>query len=77
MLQCPDCEVIKPFSDPPQGDGKCSMCHGSGLAMFFDAIALELLNVEQPPCEECNGSGQCQTCMGKGVVEEPKITLAA
>ncbi len=77
MPQCPDCDAVKMFSDPPEGDGRCSACHGTGFARFFDAIAIELMNVEQPPCEECNGSGQCQTCRGSGVIEEPEIKIAA
>lgn len=77
MPQCPKCDFVRPFCDPPKGNGKCSACHGRGFARFFDAIALELLNVEQPPCEECNGSGQCQTCKGTGIIEEPEIKIAA
>ncbi len=77
MPQCPDCDVVKMFSDPPRGDGHCSECHGTGFARFFDAIALELRNVEQPPCEKCYGSGKCPTCAGRGVIEEPEIKIAA
>lgn len=77
MSQCPDCDAVKMFSDPAEGDGRCSGCHGTGFGRFFDAIVLKLLNVEQPLCEECNGSGQCQTCMGKGVIKEPEIKIAA
>jgi hypothetical protein len=47
------------------------------LPRFCDAIALELLNVERPLCEECNGSGQCETCSGMGVIEEENIKIAA
>ena len=77
MPQCPDCDCIKMFCDPPEGNGKCSACRGTGFGRFFDAIALELLNVEQPPCEECNGSGRCPTCRGSGVIEELDIKIAA
>ena len=76
-MQCPDCDAIKIFSDPPEGDGGCCACHGTGFARFFDSIALELLNVEQPPCEGCNGSSQCQTCRGTGVTEEPEVKIVA
>jgi len=76
-MQCPNCDAVKMFCDPPEGDGKCSTCHGTGFARFFDAIALDLLNVEQPACEECYGSGQCQTCGGAGIVEEPEVKIAA
>jgi DnaJ-class molecular chaperone len=76
MPQCPDCDSVKMFCDPREGDGKCSACHGAGFAEFFDAIALELLNVELPSCEECNGSGRCPTCSGTGVMEEVQIQMA-
>ncbi len=76
-MQCPDCDFLRPFSDPRHGNGKCSACHGTGSAKFFDAIAIELLNVEQPSCEECNGSGQCQTCGGTGLIEGPEVKIAA
>jgi hypothetical protein len=46
------------------------------IAEFCDAIALELLNGEQPVCEECNGSGQCHTCCGMGVIEETELIAA-
>jgi hypothetical protein len=47
-MQCPDCDFVRPFCDPPKGNGKCSACRGTGFGRFFDAIALELLNVEHP-----------------------------
>jgi DnaJ-class molecular chaperone len=65
------------FCDPPEGDGKCSACHGTGFVEFFDAIALELLNVELRSCEECNGSRRCPTCSGTGVIEEVQIQMVA
>lgn len=77
MAQCPDCDAVKMICDPPEGDGRCSACHGSGSTKFFDAIVLEFLNAEQPPCEECYGSGQCPTCRGKGVIEDYEIKIAA
>jgi DnaJ-class molecular chaperone len=77
MPQCPDCDSVKMFCEPPEGNGMCSACQGTGFAEFCDAIALELLNVERPLCEECNGSGQCQTCSGMGVIEEENIKIAA
>lgn len=76
MPQCPDCDSVKMFCDPTEGDGKCSACQGTGFTEFCDAIALELLNVEQPLCEECNGSGRCQTCCGMGVIEETELIAA-
>ena len=77
MFQCTDCDSVKIFADSPQGDGKCSACHGTGFAAFFYAIAMELLNAEQPLCEECQGTGQCPTCDGTGVVEERDLRAAA
>lgn len=76
-MQCPDCDSIKMFCDPTEGNGECAACHGTGFARFFDVIVRELLNVERPPCEECDGSGQCQTCKGLGVIEECEMNIAA
>lgn len=77
MPQCPDCDSIRIFSQLPEGDGKCSACHGTGFGEFLDAGILQLLNGDQPVCEECFGTGRCPTCMGTGVVEEYEISLAA
>ena len=38
---------------------------------------MEMLNGEQPACEECLGTGQCPTCTGTGVIEEYEISFAA
>ena len=76
MAQCPDCDAIRIFSDPPEGNGMCSVCHGIGSYEFLDPI-IESLSGEQPVCEQCYGSGQCQTCRGSGVVEEYEIISAA
>ena len=77
MSQCPDCDSVKIFSDSPEGNGKCAVCHGTGFAVFFDSIAMELLNAEQPQCEECQGTGRCPTCQGSGVIEERDLRTAA
>jgi len=77
MAPCPDCDAIKIFSDPPQGDGKCSACHGTGFGEFFDTSVLEFVNTEQPACEECYGTGQCQTCRGSGMIEDYESKTAA
>ncbi len=77
MRQCPDCDSVKPSSDPPMGDGKCAGCHGTGFGAFFDTAIIEFLNGVQPSCDECYGTGKCQTCKGTGVIEEPEIKIAA
>jgi len=78
MPQCPDCDSIRIFCDPPEGNGRCSVCHGTGLGGLFDSTVLPILNGERPGCEECCGSGKCQTCTGTGVVaEEYEISIAA
>jgi DnaJ-class molecular chaperone len=76
MAHCPDCDSLKIFSDPPQGDGKCAVCHGVGFGGLVDISALP---AEGDPlvCEECYGTGQCQTCRGTGTVEEREVALAA
>jgi DnaJ-class molecular chaperone len=62
------------FSVEPEGDGKCSVCHGSGYGgvreMFFEPVAVQL-----PECDECQGTGRCQTCFGISVVQEYEFSL--
>lgn len=77
MTQCPDCDSVKMFCDPPEGNGRCSACYGTGFGQFYDAAAIEILNGERPACEECYGTGRCQTCGGTGVVEAYEIRIAA
>ena len=77
MPQCPDCDFIRPFCDPPKGNGKCSACHGTGFGAFFDTAIIEFLNGVLPSCDECYGTGKCQTCMGTGNIEEPEVKLTA
>ncbi len=78
MRQCPDCDSdsVKPSSDPPQGNGKCSACHGSGFGEFDTAVMEFSDGAESPVCAKCYGSGQCQTCKGIGVIAEPEIKIA-
>ncbi len=77
MPQCPDCDSIRIFSELPEGNGKCSACHGTGFGEFLAAGISEVLGGEQSVCEECLGTGQCPTCMGTGLIEEREISLAA
>ena len=77
MPLCPDCDSVKMFRNPPEGDGRCSVCHGMGTILFFDGAVLEMLHTEQPACEECSGTGKCQTCAGSGLVEERELGIAA
>jgi DnaJ-class molecular chaperone len=76
MIQCPDCDSVKMFSAEPEGDGKCSVCHGTGyggfLEMFFEPVTAQL-----PECEECRGTGRCQTCAGVGAVEDYELSFTA
>lgn len=76
-MQCPDCDSVKMFCDPPEGNGKCSACHGTGFGAFFDTAIIESLSDVPPSCEECYGTGHCQTCMGTGIIEEPEVKIAA
>jgi len=61
------------FSVEPEGDGKCSVCrsgYGGVREMFFEPVAVQL-----PECDDCRGTGRCQTCFGIGVVEEYEFSL--
>ncbi len=76
-MQCPDCDSVKMSSDPREGNGKCSVCHGSGFGDVDTAIIEFFDGAESPACAKCYGSGQCQTCGGTGVIEKPTIKIAA
>ncbi len=77
MPQCPDCDSVRPFTDLPAGNGKCSACHGSGFGDVDTAIIEFFDGAESPACAKCYGSGQCQTCKGTGIVKEAAIKAAA
>lgn len=76
-MQCPDCDSVKMFADPPEGNGKCAGCHGTGFGAFFEVVTMDLLSPEPPSCDECYGTGKCQTCRGTGTIEEPEVKIAA
>ena len=71
MAKCPDC-----YSETwwGKGDGKCAHCYGTGkiqdlLDQIADRVAHDFLNTPYPSdCDECGGSGECQTCLGTGEV---------
>ncbi len=77
MPQCPDCDSMKLFCDPPEGDGTCSSCHGTFFSEFFDITTIGYLYGQAPWCNKCGGTGRCQTCRGTGVVREDKMKIAA
>lgn len=66
--QCPDCNSVKIFAN--EGDGKCSVCHGTGDGGFLDQLAdaTNPFRRQGTECWKCHGTGQCQTCGGNGVV---------
>jgi DnaJ-class molecular chaperone len=60
---CPDCDGPAIDLGYGAGDGKCSVCHGTGSDMVPD-----LLPGQTHDCYNCNGSGTCPTCMGTGEI---------
>jgi hypothetical protein len=68
--QCPDCDSVKinPFLN--EGDGKCTVCHGTGEGGLLDQFvdATNPFGRQGTECFKCHGTGQCQTCGGNGVV---------
>lgn len=68
--QCPDCNSVKvnPFLN--EGDGKCSVCHGTGEGGMLDQLAdaTNPFGRQGTKCFKCHGTGQCQSCGGHGVV---------
>lgn len=65
MSKCPDCDSVRILSFPQIGDGKCSVCHGSGKDCWPDIIP-----GQDHTCTNCGGSGICPTCGGEGEIDE-------
>lgn len=65
MIKCSDCDGERIF-DPDCGDGKCSDCHGTGLELDPLTAFTEALSGQSQKCDTCGGTGECQTCYGKG-----------
>lgn len=69
-MRCPDCDSVSliPYAD--EGNGKCSKCNGTGtggvIEDFIDGF--NPLGSQGSECQECHGTGQCQTCGGSGTV---------
>lgn len=61
---CPECNARSILSG---GDGRCSLCHGTGTNLH--------LPDPTPKCRGCQGTGVCRGCGGKGLVlrERPLI----
>jgi len=50
------------------GNGMCPDCNGTGLEQnVFEALA-DAIGDESQNCSTCNGTGECQSCSGKGYV---------
>jgi len=67
MPKCPDCDGVKISPILDEGDGNCSVCHGSGKTVM-DEFVEGFLGGESEG-SNCNGSGICPTCGGTGVVD--------
>lgn len=61
--KCPECDdyILN------AGNGKCNVCHGSGVADIFDVEATLGLT---SGCERCDGTGDCPRCGGTGTVDD-------
>lgn len=75
MTQCPDCDS-RLIGAEAEGSGKCAACHGTGWKGLLASV-VEVIGGEQAECEQCQGSGTCQTSLGAGVLEETEIGAAA
>jgi len=69
MATCSDCGSNAAFFSV--GDGKCSECDGSGEKhSLTDDFASMVGCLEPEDCDECDGTGECQTCDGTGEVDD-------
>ena len=64
---CPECD-----SQPSmfKGNGKCNVCHGTGIDSVLDATIDYMGGGEGKSCSRCGGSGVCPRCNGEGVIDE-------
>lgn len=70
MARCPDCYSVKILLIGDEGDGLCSECYGTGHSQIIFDQLIDGMTGEETECLECNGTGQCQTCGGTGVVDD-------
>jgi len=67
---CPDCDAPNPISLVSHyGDGRCSVCHGTGLEQDPLEAFTEALSGQRQVCKKCGGSTHCTTCRGMGYIE--------
>jgi len=69
-VRCPDCDSVKITPAIDEGDGNCSECHGSGKGGLLDQLidSFNPFDCDGTDCWKCDGTGQCQTCGGSGIV---------
>jgi hypothetical protein len=65
QIRCPDCDHPGWLLHHP-GDGNCKHCKGSGSEPYFN---LKNITGVDKPCIECDGTGDCQTCNGTGLID--------
>ena len=70
---CPDCDDTTSILGST-GNGKCHYCHGKGWTYevvdhIVDFVTQGAADMSTP-CSYCNESGVCQTCDGKGYIED-------
>jgi DnaJ-class molecular chaperone len=61
---CKECD--RPAGAITVGNGKCNVCHGSGIANVYEAMASFAVAKETSNCNRCGGSGVCPRCGGVG-----------
>lgn len=68
MTCCPDCDSVRVSLGAPCGNGLCAACHGTGKGLISGLN--EKVFGEVIECSRCDGSRQCQTCHGAGIIED-------
>lgn len=67
MAKCPDCNGTSDLMGL-FGDGKCSVCQGSGKNPSVLDEMVEGFTGAETNCYNCKTSGVCPTCHGSGEV---------
>ncbi len=63
--RCPECDFLWPGC----GDGKCNVCHGTGIVdIIGGTLKIIASGDDRGDCRRCSGTGVCPRCDGEGTL---------